>query len=173
MKSCYCHYVNCYGVLEVLILMLFLCRPSASTTSTTKFKFPFGEHFVENLRWPCVLCYHDHRVVVVCDAKGVDVMLLPASYAGHDIWWIYMCPRPSCRGCLCSDHRVVEMPDGDAIRRCGYFLWNVCRYPVRPLRLPERRLTSVPANSGTPYVLFLAKVMPKKIVKFSMTLLKK
>ena len=33
--------------------------------------------------------------------------------------------RPSCRGdchgCLCSDHRVVEMPAGDAGRRCGYF----------------------------------------------------
>ena len=43
----------------------------------------------------------------------------------------------------------------------------------RPLRLPECRLTSVPANSGTPYVTFLAKVMPNFFVKFSMTLLKK
>ena len=32
------------AILEVLILMLFLCRPLASTTST------FGEHFIENLR---------------------------------------------------------------------------------------------------------------------------
>ena len=45
--------------------------------------------------------------------------------------------------------------------------------PVRPLRLPERRLTSVPANSGTPYVPFLAKVMPKFFMNFGMTLLKK
>ena len=71
--------------------------------------------------------------------------------------WLFVL-RPSCRG--------------DAGRRCGYFLWNVCRYPVRPLRLPERRLNSVPANSGTPYVLFLAKLMPNFFVKFSMNLLK-
>ena len=42
----------------------------------------------------------------------------------------------------------------------------------RPLSLPERRLTSVPANSGSPYVPFLAKVMPKNFVNFGMTLLK-
>ena len=42
----------------------------------------------------------------------------------------------------------------------------------RPLSLPECRLTSVPANSGTPYVLFSAKVMLKFSVNFSMTLLK-
>ena len=29
--------------------------------------------------------------------------------------------------------------------------------PIRPLSLPERRLTSVPANSGTPYVPFFSK----------------
>ena len=45
-------------------------------------------------------------------------------------------------------------------------------YPERPLSLPECRLTSVPANSGTPYVLFSAKVMLKFSVNFSMTLLK-
>ena len=44
---------------------------------------------------------------------------------------------------------------------------------MRHLSLPERRLTSVPANSGTPYVHFLVKVMPKFFVKFGMTLLKK
>ena len=44
---------------------------------------------------------------------------------------------------------------------------------MRPLSLPECRLTSVPANSGTPYVPFLAKVMPKFFVNFGMTLLKK
>ena len=43
---------------------------------------------------------------------------------------------------------------------------------VRPLSLLECRLTSVPANSGTPYVLFSAKVMLKLSVNFSMTLLK-
>ena len=80
-------------------------------------------------------------------------------------WWIYVCPRPSCRGCLCSDHRVVEM--------WILFVKCLCRYPVRPLRLPERRLTYVPANSGTPYVPFLAKVMPKFFVNLCMTLLKK
>ena len=52
-----------------------------------------------------------------------------------------------------------------------YDLLNL-RYPVRPLSLPELRLTSVLANSGTPYVLFLAKFMPKKFVNFGMTLLK-
>ena len=52
-----------------------------------------------------------------------------------------------------------------------YDLLNL-RYPVRPLSLPEHRLTSVLANSGTPYVLFLAKLMPKKFVNFGMTLLK-
>ena len=50
--------------------------------------------------------------------------------------------------------------------------WWICRYPERPLSLLECRLTSVPANSGTPYVLFSAKVMPKFSVNFSMTLLK-
>ena len=61
-----------------------------------------------------------------------------------------------------SDHRVVmilQVP-------------RFCRYPERPLSLPECRLTSVPANSGTPYVLFSAKVMPKFSMNFSMTLLK-
>ena len=51
--------------------------------------------------------------------------------------------------------------------------WWICRYPGRPLSLPECRLTSVPANSGTPYVLFSAKVMQKFCMNFSMTLLKK
>ena len=52
--------------------------------------------------------------------------------------------------------------------------WWICRYPELPLSLLECRLTSVPANSGIPYVLFSAKVMhAKKIRKnFSMTLLK-
>ena len=49
-----------------------------------------------------------------------------------------------------SDHRVVMF----------------CRYPERPLSLPECRLTSVSANSGTPYVLFSAKVMLKFSGKF-------
>ena len=44
--------------------------------------------------------------------------------------------------------------------------------PERPSSLPECRLTSVPANSGTPYVVFSAKAMPKFFVNFSMTLLK-
>ena len=38
--------------------------------------------------------------------------------------------------------------------------------------LPERKLIDVPANLGTPYVPFFAKVMPKFFVNFSMTLLK-
>ena len=50
-----------------------------------------------------------------------------------------------------SDHRVVM------ILPCP---------PERPLSLPECRLTSVLANSGTPYVLFSAKVM----LKFSVNL---
>ena len=74
---------------------------------------------------------------------------------------------PTIVSCLCSDPRVVEMPALEMLVKC------LCRYPVRPLRLPERRLTSVPANSGTPYVPFLAKVMPKFFVNFGMTLLKK
>ena len=53
-----------------------------------------------------------------------------------------------------------------------YDLLNLCRYPVRPLSLSERRLTSILANLGNPYVLFLAKFMPKKFVDFGMTLLK-
>ena len=53
-----------------------------------------------------------------------------------------------------------------------YDLLNLCRYPVRPLSLPEHRLTSVLANSGTPYVLIFAKFMPKFFVNFVMTLLK-
>ena len=90
-----------------------------------------GEHFVDTGNtYPCVLWYHDHRVVVVCDAVA---------------------------GQLCRRDMYVVPCAGT---------------PVRPLRLPERRLTSVPANSGTPYVLFLAKVMPNFFVKFSMTLLK-
>ena len=40
------------------------------------------------------------------------------------------------------------------------------------MSLPECRITSVPANSGTPYVIFSAKVMLKFSVNFSMTLLK-
>ena len=44
--------------------------------------------------------------------------------------------------------------------------------PERPLSLLECRLTFVPANSGTPYVLFSAKVMLKFSVNFSMILLK-
>ena len=53
----------------------------------------------------------------------------------------------------------------------GSLSWN-CRYPDRPLSLPECRLTSVSANSGTPYVLFSAKVMLKFSVNLCMTLLK-
>ena len=41
-------------------------------------------------------------------------------------------PRPSCRGCLCSDHRVVEMPAGDAVRRCGYFCEMLAGTPRGP-----------------------------------------
>ena len=43
---------------------------------------------------------------------------------------------------------------------------------MRLLSLPERRLISILANLGSPYVLFLAKFMPKKFVNFGMTLLK-
>ena len=63
--------------------------------------------------------------------------------------------RPSCRGVVFFLN--LEMVAGT---------------PERPLRLPERRLTSVPAISGTPYVPFLAKFMPNFFVKFGMTLLK-
>ena len=69
--------------------------------------------------------------------------------------------------CLCSDHRVVEMPARDVVIFCEIYAGT-----PRPLRLPEHRLTSVPAISGTPYVPFLAKVMPNFFVKFGMTLLK-
>ena len=41
--------------------------------------------------------------------------------------------------------------------------------PMRTLRLPERRLTSVPANFGYSYVLFLAMVIPKFSVNIGMT----
>jgi hypothetical protein len=72
-----------------------------------------------------------------------------------------------------SDHRVMEMPAGYAGRSCVFLnLEMLAGTPERPLRLPERRLTSVPAISGTPYVPFLAKVMPNFFVKFGMTLLK-
>ena len=53
-----------------------------------------------------------------------------------------------------------------------FFVKCLCRYPERPLSLPERRLTSIPANSGTPYIPFLAKFMPKFFGNFGMTLLK-
>ena len=55
----------------------------------------------------------------------------------------------------------------------GFCLQPLCRdeFAGTP-SLPECRLTSVPANSGTPYVLFSAKVMLKFSVNFSMTLLK-
>ena len=45
----------------------------------------------------CVLCYHDHRVVVVCAPTIVSWRLL----------WLFVL-RPSCRG--------------DAGRRCGFFV---------------------------------------------------
>ena len=110
------------------------------------------EKFTGEVVCACVLCYHDHCVVVVCAPTIVSWRLS----------WLFVL-RPSCRG--------------DAGRRCQpemwIFLWNACRYPERSLRLPKRRLTSVPANSGTPYVPFLAKVMPKIFVNFGMTLLKK
>ena len=44
--------------------------------------------------------------------------------------------------------------------------------PREALEFARMSITSVPANSGTPYVLFLAKVMLKFSVNFSMTLLK-
>ena len=52
-------------------------------------------------------------------------------------------PRVKGRSLLgfVSDHRVVM----------------ILHVPERPLNLPECRLTYVPANSGTPYVLFSAK----------------
>ena len=59
----------------------------------------------------------------------------------------------------------------DFAKNRTYDLLNL-RYPVRPLSLPKRRLISVLANSGTPYVLFLAKFMPNFFVNFGMTLLK-
>ena len=55
-----------------------------------------------------------------------------------------------------SDHRVVM----------------ILQVPREALEFAGCRLTSVPANSGTPYVLFSAKVMLKFSVIFSMTLLK-
>ena len=76
------------------------------------------------------------------------------------------------------------LPAGDAGRTCGCvgvmllagmpanMICEMFAGTPRPLRLPERRLTSVPAISGTPYVPFLAKVMPDFFVKFGMTLLK-
>ena len=133
----YCH----YGVLEVLILILFLCRPSPSTTSTT------------------LVSILSTRVIPVC----------------------FVVPRPSCRGCLWCVAGQLYRRDMLSLWCCYrpampaghlYFVKFLCKYPVRPLRLPERRLTFVPANSGTPYVLFLAKIMPNFFAKFSMTLLK-
>ena len=99
-----------------------------------------------------------------------------SSTSGEKLW---MC----CEYMCVHDHRVVVVCAPTIVsllfvlrpscRRDVLFQKCLCRYPVRPLRLPERRLTSVPANSGTPYVLFLAKVMPNFFVKFGMTLLKK
>ena len=88
-----------------------------------------------------------------CGDVCVEVMLLPASDAGR---------------------KCVDVIDAVAGQLCRpLFVKCLCRYAERPLRLPERRLTSVPANSGTPYVPFLAKVMPNFFVNFGMTLLKK
>ena len=42
----------------------------------------------------------------------------------------------------------------------------ILQVPREALELPECRLTSIPANSGTPYVLFSAKVMLKFSVNF-------
>ena len=55
-----------------------------------------------------------------------------------------------------SDHRVVM----------------ILQVPREAFEFAECRLTSVPENLGTPYVLFSAKVMLKFSVNFSMTLLK-
>ena len=55
-----------------------------------------------------------------------------------------------------SDHRVVM----------------ILQVPREALEFAGMLITSVPANSGTPYVLFSAKVMLKFSVNFSMTLLK-
>ena len=45
--------------------------------------------------------------------------------------------------------------------------------PREALEFLKRRLTSVSANLDTPYVPFLAKVMPIFFVNFGMTLVKK
>ena len=71
-----------------------------------------------------------------------------------------------------SDHRVViGLGVFVSNHHVMMILWGVVQLQ-RPFSLPECRLTSVPANSGTPYVLFSAKVMLKFSVNFSMTLLK-
>ena len=57
------------------------------------------------------------------------------------------------------------LPVGDADR-------SVSAGTREALELLERRLTSVPANSASPSVLLLAKVMPKISVNCGMTLLK-
>ena len=97
--------------------------------------------------------------------------ILPYAVYVYEMWMLYVCLLPAGdagRRCGCVD--VMLLPAGDAGHKC---LWMKClQVPMRPLSLPERRLTSVPANSGTPYVHFLAKVMPKFFVKFGMTLLK-
>ena len=86
-------------------------------------------------------------------------------------WWIYMCPRPSCRGCLCSDHRVVEMPAGDAGRRCGFFV-KCLQVPREALEIAGTSINFRSGKFGYSICPFLAKVMPKFFVNFGMTLLK-
>ena len=48
----------------------------------------------------------------------------------------------------------------------------LCRYPHEALEIARTSVNFCSGKSGTPYVLFLAKVMPNILVKFIMTLLK-
>ena len=121
----------------------------------------------------CIYCYYfsvmmmEHykalysRVLLYCDASELLMITL----------------RKTCKD---DDHllqKTISVNTSVTLLVCWVFSpsivsWWFCRYPERPLSLPECRLTSVPANSGTPYVLFSAKVMLKFSVNFSMTLLK-
>ena len=72
---------------------------------------------------------------------------------------------------------LLSCKDDDHLASLLGFVSDHCvvmnlQVPQEALEFVECRLTSVPANSGTPDVLFSAKVMLKFSVNFSMTLLK-
>ena len=77
--------------------------------------------------------YHHNVGDVLCDSSCWELQLF--QLAGLNVHWYYLW----C--CCCTTWEFCQ-------------LVMLLMYPERPLSLPECRLTSVPANSGTPYVLF-------------------